>query len=150
MNPANVRAARPVVEIIKGKNPAGERLEQAHPTRLAIIFLAVFLDRESDVFGAEFLAGSEWAARAAAQLANDVAEMFLNDRLTQVFVGKIVVVQKIIVEEMAERTVTDVVQQPNHAHVLFNIGRRRTLVTEHFVQGWIEMHGEFAGKMHGA
>ena len=95
----------------KVKIPPVKRLEKAHPFGFAVVFLAVFLDRKGDIFRAQLFAGGERAARTAAQLANDVAQMFLNDRLAEIFVGEIVVVEKIIVEKMAEGAMADVVQK---------------------------------------
>ena len=46
-----------------------------------VILLAVFLDRKGDIFGTQFFAGGERPARAAAQLADDVAQIFLDDPL---------------------------------------------------------------------
>ena len=115
-----------------------------------MVFFAVFFDRKSDVFRAQLLASGERSARTAAQLANDVAQMFLNDRLTEIFVGEIVIEEKIIIEEMAERAVADIVQQPGDAHVFLDERRRRTLVAQNFAQRRIEMLGEFSGEVHGA
>ena len=64
--------------------------------------------------------------------------------------AEIVVVQKVIVEKMAEGAMADVVQQADDAHVLFDIRRRRTLVAEDFAQRRIEVLAEFASHMHGA
>ena len=76
--------------------------------------------------------------------------MVLNDRLTEIFVREIVIGEKIIIEEVAERAVADIVQQPGDAHVLLDERRRRTLVAQSFSEGRVEMLGKFSGEVHGA
>ena len=66
MNAAHVGVARHVVKVIEGEDAAGQGLEKTHPFGLAVIFLAVFLDRERDVFGPQFLARCERTGRTAA------------------------------------------------------------------------------------
>src|SRR5919108_2429198 len=120
VNPAHVRVPRHIVEIIESKNAAGQRLQKTHPFRLAVILPAVFFDWERDVLRSQFFASSERTARTTTKLADDIAEVFLNDGLTQVLMGEIVVAEKIIIEKMAERSVADIVQEPCDAHVLFD------------------------------
>src|SRR6266511_2469822 len=94
VNATHVGVPRDVVEIIESKNAAGQRLEKAHPLRLTVILPAILFDWERDIFGSQFFASSERTARTTAQLADDIAKVFLNDGLTQVFVCEIVVAEK--------------------------------------------------------
>src|SRR4029079_11668205 len=105
---AHVGITRDVVEIVESKDSAGERLKKAHPLGLAVVFLAVFLDRKGHVFGPELLARPKRTARAPAQLLDHFAQMLLNDRLAEILVGEIVVREKVVVEKMAERSVADI------------------------------------------
>ncbi len=83
-------------------------------------------------------------------MANNIAEVFLDDRLTEILVRKVIVNQKIVIEEMAERSMPDVVQETGYAHVLFDEWRRWALIAEDFAQRGIKMFGKLTGKMHGA
>src|SRR5512134_3355934 len=64
--------------------------------------------------------------------------------------GEIVAMEKIIVEKMAEGTMTDVVQQADHTHVLLDERRRRALVAQDFSQRWVKVLGKFPRQVHGA
>jgi hypothetical protein len=79
---AHVGIPRDVVEVVESEDATGERLEKPYPFGLAMIFLAVFLDRKSDVFRSQFLAVGKWPAGATPQLPDDVTKMFLNDGLS--------------------------------------------------------------------
>ena len=70
----------------------------------------------------------------------------MNNGLAEIFMGEIVVVEKVIIEEMAERSVADIVQQSGDPHVLFDIGRRRALIAEDLMQRRIKMFGKLSGQ----
>jgi hypothetical protein len=57
--------------------------------------------------------------------------------------------EEIVVEKMAERSVTNVMHQGRHAKKFFNEIRRRN-VRKGFFQEWIEVARESAGHVHGS
>src|SRR5207253_11338928 len=121
-----------VVEIVVGEDAAGPRLEAPSPVGFARIFPAILLDGKGNVLGTEFFPGGERPAGATPQLSNDFAEMLLNNRLSEIFVGEIVTVEKVVVEKMAEGAMSDIVEQSGNTHVLLNERCRWTLVAQDF------------------
>ena len=91
VNATHVRIARDVVEVIESKNTTGQRLKKAHPLGFAMIFFAILFDRKSDVFRAQLLASGERHRSDCGVIGDDVAQMLLNNRLTEIFVREIVV-----------------------------------------------------------
>ena len=130
----HVRIPGDVVEIIEGENAAREGLQKPHPFWFPMIFLAGFLDWKSDVFWSQRLTRSKRSTGATPQLANDIAKIFLNDCLTEVFMREIVVVQKVVIKKVPERSMTDIVEQSGDTHVFFDERRRRALVGQNFAQ----------------
>src|SRR2546422_2148783 len=61
------------------------------------------------------LASVEAPARAPAKVAEDVGQLLTDDPLTDELVGQVEVDEEVVVEEMSERPVADVVQEPGHA-----------------------------------
>src|SRR5690349_10365972 len=100
MDAAHIGVARYVVQVIKSKNAAGERLQETHPLGFALIFFAVFFDRERDVLRAQLFPRGKRAARAAPQLADNLTQMLLDDRLPEVFVREIIIAEKIVIKKM--------------------------------------------------
>ena len=63
--------------------------------------------------------------------------------------GQLVVIQEVVVEEVAERAVADVVEQPGHPQQLLEQGRRGA-VRKDGVERWSELLGEAPGQVHGS
>ncbi len=84
------------------------------------------------------------------QLADEIAQLLLNDRLADILVGDFEIRQKVIVEEVAKGAVADVVQEPGDSHVLFDKSRRGTVVSQNPPERGIEMLGKLPGKVHRA
>src|SRR5262249_34234439 len=115
-----------------------------------MVLLAALLDREGDLLGLELLAGCERAARAPADLPQEIAQMLLDDPLADVLVCDVEIGEKIIVEKMAERPMPHVVEESGHAHVLLDERRRRALIAEHALERRVEVLAELAREMHRA
>src|SRR5437763_17086475 len=130
--PAHVMIRRNVIEMVESEDAAGQRLQEPHPVRFALIFPAILLDGKGNVLGTEFFPRGERPAGATPQLSNDFAEMLLNNRLSEIFVGEIVTEEKVVVEKMAEGANSDIVDQSGNTHVLINDRCRWTLVAQDF------------------
>src|ERR1051325_209715 len=129
-NAAHIRIPRNVVEIVEGKNSARKRLQKTNPLWfLRILLTAGFLDRKCNVFRSQLLSRCKRPAGAPPELTDDVPQISLNDRLTQILVGQTEVDQEIVVEEVAEGTMAEIVQQAGDPHVLFDESRRRAFVS---------------------
>src|SRR5690242_7420046 len=86
--------------------------------------------------------------RAAADFPDQRAKMVADDELTELFVACLEGMQVVVVEEMAERTVADVMHQSGDAQELLDvIGGRR--VGCRLDEERIQVARETAGDMHG-
>src|SRR4029453_18120001 len=146
---AHIGVSRYVIQVVEGKDAAREGLQKPYPFRFAMVFLAIFLNRERDILRTQLLAWIERATGTAPQLVNNLTEMVLDDDLSEILVGQVVCVEEIVIEKMAEGSMSHVVKKPCPPHVFFNKGSRRTLVANHFLERRIKMFGEFARHVHG-
>ena len=93
------------------------------------------------------LAGGKRAVRAAAQLGEQVTKGRGDDARPDPLVAEAEARQVVLVEEVAERAVAHVVQQPRHAQHLLHQRRRRDVCIV-VAQGRIEVAGEPPGVVH--
>ncbi len=147
---AHVRVAEHVVHVVGGEDPGEQRLEVREPARMRRQRLGVALPHQvADPLRVDDLPGAERPARAAAEPTQQIRELLADDALPDQLMRQVVVDQKVVVEEVAERPVPDVVEQPRGAQQLFD-QRRRGRVGEDRAQRRIELLGQPPGQMHRA
>ena len=99
--------------------------------------------------GSSCFSGRERARGAAADAADDVAEVLADDDLREVLVDQAVPAEEVVVEEVAERAVAHVVQQAGDPHVLFHVVGGRAFFAQHLAERGVQAAGEGAGQLHG-
>lgn len=102
-----------------------------------------------DVIRIEFLAAIERPRRATSNLFDERSEMLPDDDLSELFMRKAEAVQLVVVEEMAERAMSDVVDERGDAQEFFDEGGRGK-VGHGVAQKGIQVSRESSGHMHGA
>ena len=139
-----VGVAPDVVEVVDGEHARQQRLEPAHPARHRRVGEGRLRDEERDPGRIDRLVVGQGVAlgdgpRRAAQAADEAAQLALDDQLREVLVGQALAGrpagvrrrregrQHVVVEEMRERSVPDVVEQPGHPERLDDqaLGRDR-------------------------
>ncbi len=97
----------------------------------------------------ELLAREKRTVRAPTDPSNDLTEVLANNHLANVLMGQSVLLEKVVIEEVAEGPVTDVMQEGRDAEELFHVGLRGD-IGEDLGQGRVEMAREAARDMHDA
>ena len=118
------------------------------PARMRLERVGVGLPHQvADPLRIDRLAGVEDAVRASPEVPEQIGQLLADDALAEQLVGQLVVHQEVVVEEVAERAVTDVVEEPRRPQELLDQrGRRR--VGEGRAERGIEVLGEPAGQVH--
>src|SRR5439155_6747862 len=149
-NPAHVGVAQHVVHVVGGEDARQQRLQVREPPRVRRERLRVALAHQvADPLRVDDLAGVERAARASPEAAKQIRQLLADDALSDQLVGQVVVDEEVVVEEMTERTVTDVVEQPGGAQELLDQrGRRR--IWKDRAKRRIELLGQPPGQVHRA
>ena len=137
-----VRVAPDEIEVVDGEDAGQQRLEPADPARHRVVHERGLGDEERDPARVDGLAGREpvplgHGARRPAQPAQQRPELVLDDPARQVLVGqplpvrpsrvgrRLEVGQDMVVEEVGERPVPDVVEEPGHPQGLDRQALRR-------------------------
>ena len=147
---AHVGVPEHVVEVVRGVDPGEHGLQEREPARIARRRLRVGLPHEvADPLGLDRLAGGEHAVGAPPEPADRVPELLPDDPLADQLVGEVDVGQEVVVEEVPERPVAHVVEEPGHAEELLH-ERGRGGVGEDGPERRPELLREAAGDVHRA
>ena len=147
---AHVGVPEHVVEVVRGVDAGQHGLQEREPARISRGGLGVGLAHQvADPLGLDRLAGLERAVGAPPEPADRVPQLLPDDPLPDQLVGELDVGQEVVVEEVAERPVSHVVEEPGHAEELLDERRGRG-VGEDRAEGRPQLLREAAGHVHRA
>lgn len=81
------------------------------------------------LFGIEFFEWLQMSVRIAADAPQQISQLLADDLRADVLVRNPELVEVLVVEEVSERSVADVMEQPRHANEAFDVGPRRHVGT---------------------
>ena len=146
LDAAHVGVPWHVIEVVGGIHAIENGLQRPHPTRHGV-GQRRFGDQLGDPAWVDALTRSERAARAGAERRDGGRQLAFDQDAADDLVVDRVAVEVILVEEMAERPMPDVVQQPSHPECLLDAGRRRYVGVQHREVG-IELPRPPAAEVH--
>src|SRR5689334_6144969 len=101
-----------------------------------------------NLVGIQFFARGEGAGRAPANFSNNGPQVLTNDDLSKLFVREMKAMEVVLVEEMAKRTMADIMHQRRNAQDGFDVVGRRH-IGDRLLEKRIEMPGKSPGHVHG-
>ncbi len=144
----HVGVAEDEVHVVDRVEAAKQTAEQAEPMEGLVVGLARAADEEGDLGGVEHFTGFEAAAGIAAHGTEEMAQLMLDDVGTEGFVGEAVVGEEVVIEEMAERAVSHVMEQRGHAQQRLDVGLAGHLGAD-LAEAGVQLVGGTAGEEHG-
>ena len=120
-DPAHVGIPQDIVEIVRRVASRNNRLKVIDPARDARVVLALLLEDDMcDHARIQFFSCLEKTGWAAPNLPDGRTEKIPDDDLSQPFVRQAEPVQEVVVEEMAKRSVPDIVDQGGDSQELLD------------------------------
>ncbi len=119
-DPAHVRVARYVVEVVDGCGPAEDRLQCAQPAGRGVAVNIGISHHPRDPLRIDVLTRLEAVRGARAQRLNDIGELMIHEVASDHFMVEVPLFEHFVVEEVTERPVPDVVEQPRDAQRLLD------------------------------
>jgi len=107
------------------------------------------LNKKGHLFRIEGFSSLEWPVGASPNSLQNGRHPFLDDMLADFLMVGLESGEILFVKKMAERAVTDIMQQPCKSQKFFNIRRGRELAFFDSIKGWIKLLREDPGDMHG-
>ena len=118
----HVGVAEHEVHVVDRIQAAEKAPQEAQPPRdLLVVALLGPDDERGDLLGIERFAGLQAAMGIAADPREQAGQVAADDLAAQGFVGQTVIGQVVLIEEVAERSVADVVQQGGQPHQRFHV-----------------------------
>jgi hypothetical protein len=103
------------------------------------------------VIGLQSFIRAKSAVGIFADAADQVPQLRGDDSLPEVFMSKSKAAEKMIVKEMAERSMADIVKQSRQTHQAFDVSKGRSLLRPTgFDERWIKAANRSTAEVHGA
>jgi hypothetical protein len=148
-NTGHIGVAQNVIDIIESKNASEELLEQEEPLRMfSIFFLEWSLDEERYVLRVDGFPLFEATVRTLPNSLQDGRNFFPDDVLADLLMVRFESRKILFVEEMAEGTVPDVMEEASEPEEFFNVEWRRKLIPKDAGQRGIELFRKDTRYMH--
>jgi hypothetical protein len=148
-NTGHIGVAQNVIDIIESKNASEELLEQEEPLRMfSIFFLEWSLDEERYVLRVDGFPLFEATVRTLPNSLHDGRNFFPDDVLADLLMVRFESRKILFVEEMAEGTVPDVMEEASEPEEFFNVEWRRKLIPKDAGQRGIELFRKDTRYMH--
>ncbi len=139
------------IHIVHGVNAAEQRAQQAQPDRHFAVRVAGPFDQVGNLLRLQRFVRGQCAVRIGANSPDQLRQVRNNDLSAQVFMGQIVLIEKMVIEEMPERPVADIVEQGSKAQQAFDVGPRRNLFSAaRLAERRIQMSSRSTGQVHRA
>ena len=124
----HVRITEDEVHVIDSVDSAEKSTQFLQPVRMSFLIIRASgrsANKPRNLPWIQFLQRLQPAIGVSANSADDFAEFMLDNVCSDIFMRQIELFEIMIIEEMAERTMTNVMQEPGDSHHAFNARPRR-------------------------
>jgi hypothetical protein len=146
----HVSVAEDIIDIVHGENPPEELLEKREPPRVLLgFFLLRSLDQKGDLLRSDRLSSPEGSMRASTDFFQEGGDFVSDDLLPDLLVIGLETGEILFIEKVAERPMTNIMEQTSQTEQFFNAVRRRDFPSVDLRERGVKLLREDSGHMHG-